>query len=137
MLIDLTPKFAQITVTSPVFKETAENGGETLIQLSDPLDPLRQLSFYIPDLTFEESASVVDISVVNDSDPDLMVIRFDKKEANLLDTFDVVFCYSYGDDWANLSELCDETVLHPVTNALGTCFTEFFIQLEAASVNVL
>lgn len=65
-----------------------------------------------------------------------MIVEFLKTEKNLLDTFDVVFCYSYG-DWANLASLCDETVLHPVTNALGLCFVEFDILLEPITVNSL
>ena len=36
-----------------------------------------------------------------------------------------------------MESLCDETVLHPVTNALGLCFTELTIQLEPVSVNKL
>ena len=65
-----------------------------------------------------------------------MTVQFDKKETNLLDTFDVVICYSYG-DWGNLAHLCDKTVLHPVINALGLCFTEFSIQLDSIIVNTL
>ena len=65
-----------------------------------------------------------------------MTVQFDKKETNLLDTFDVVICYSYG-DWARLTNLCDETILHPVTDALGLCFIEFSIQLEPIIVSSL
>ena len=65
-----------------------------------------------------------------------MIVQFDKKETNLLDTFDVVICYSYG-DWDNMASLCDETVLHPVINARGLCFDEFNVQLEQVNVNLL
>ena len=65
-----------------------------------------------------------------------MIVQFDKKESGLLDTFDVVICYSYG-DWGNLESLCDETVTHPVINARGLCFDEFNVQLELVSVDIL
>lgn len=52
----------------------------------------------------------------------------------MLDTFDVAICYSYG-TWENLSNLCDETVVHPVTNAIGTCFDDFSTELEAIGNN--
>ena len=43
--IDLASIFAQITLTPPLFKETAENGGESAIELLDPQEPLREITF--------------------------------------------------------------------------------------------
>ena len=40
-----------------------------------------------------------------------------------------MICYSYG-EYANLQDLCDETVTHTVSNALGQCFTEFTISTD-------
>ena len=57
--IDLASMFAQITLTPPLFKETTAIGGETGFELLDPQDPLREITFFIPGLTSEESAKTV------------------------------------------------------------------------------
>ena len=65
--IDLSPTFVQITLTPPLFKETVANGGETTIQLLDPADPLREITFQIPGLTPDEYAQAVDFTVIDNT----------------------------------------------------------------------
>ena len=43
--IDISLGSVQIVLTPPRFKERAENGGMTAIELLDPQDPLRELTF--------------------------------------------------------------------------------------------
>ena len=72
--IDLSPTFAWVTLTPPLFKETVENGGVTAIELLDPQDPLREVTFQIPGLTSEESAQVLDFAVIDNTVADQVIV---------------------------------------------------------------
>ena len=76
--IDLSPTFAQITLTPPLFKETTENGGVTSISLLDPQEPLRKVIFQIPGLTLEESTQIVDFIVIDNTVAGQVIVQFDK-----------------------------------------------------------
>lgn len=65
--IDLSSISTQITLTPPLFKETVENGGVTAIELLDPQDPLRKVTFQISGLTSEESLQAVDYAVIENT----------------------------------------------------------------------
>ena len=61
----------------------------------------------------------------------------------MLETFQLIVCYSYG-DYNNLANLCDESEVHTVVEALGSCFTpEVFFdqdkvdQLTAKTVEII
>ena len=53
-----------------------------------------------------------------------------------MDEFEYISCHSYG-EFGNLIDLCDETVVHTMTGALGRCFTDFSIELDSAEVEQL
>ena len=45
-----------------------------------------------------------------------------------LETFEVIVCWSYG-TYSNLESLCNDSTRHSVVNALGSCLTEFEVEV--------
>ena len=60
-------------------------------------------------------------------------MQLEKVSTSALDTFKIKVCYNYG-SYANLQDLCDESVQHSVINAIGECFGDFEVALDLARV---
>ena len=65
-----------------------------------------------------------------------MKVNFKKVATNTLKTFQIISCFSYG-DYENLQHLCDEETPINIINALGTCITEFEVNLDLFKVKEL
>ena len=61
-------------------------------------------------------------------------ISFDKVPQCQFETLELIACYTYGEGYENLTDLCDEQVIHEVQGTLGSCFEEFGISLQQNQV---
>ena len=64
-------------------------------------------------------------------------VSFDRVNTCLLDTLELFVCYTYGTEYSNLADLCDESVLHQVEGVLGLCFTDLSVFLLQSEVQQL
>ena len=62
-------------------------------------------------------------------------VSFDRVSTCLLDTIELIACYTYGSTYSNLADLCDESVLHQVKGVLGVCSTDLSVMLLQSEVS--
>lgn len=95
------------------------------ILLSHISAPESQISFKILDQKVEESNAYFEhtINAAATNRGVSMEVSFTKKMTSVLNELDFIVCYSF-DAYSNLADLCDETIIHKMTNSKGLCFNE-------------
>ena len=82
----------------------------------------------------EDISNFIDIQVVT-VDMSYTEVSFDRVNTCLLDTLELLICYTYGTEYSNLADLCDESILHQVEGALGVCFTDLSVFLLQSEIS--
>ena len=97
---------------------------------------LRDLALYnesdedIPQDILQQTVldNLLNITAVSNDLYEKVEVLFEKQDAAIIDSYQVVVCYNYG-EYANIQDLCDEDEPHTIINALGECFTLFEVNV--------
>lgn len=130
-VVDLSLGEQTRTYTPPLFKL----GTETGLELTDVSDPARMVYFKVQG--FEDALMTpefVSVEIVDNSDYTQVTVKFTKVATCTLDTFVLLLCYSYG-SVTTLQGLCNTSRPIPVSNALGSCFTDVLVSVDPASAS--
>ena len=112
----------------PIFKDDIDLS----IELQNPTQvPARSIFFKVFGDESKSISSFINIEMNDNSLTSYVDLKFSKSLANIVESFDLIVCYNYG-TYANLQDLCDNSVKHPITNALGTCYSEFRFTIDTS-----
>ena len=96
------------------------------------MNPERSIYFKVVGHESQDVAEFLSVTSISDTSSTARVL-LEAVSTNAYDAFSIKVCYNYG-SYANLQDLCDESVQHSVINAIGECFGDFEVALDLARV---
>ena len=81
-------------------------------------------------------SNFVNVVVTDNAQVDYIEVRFERNEANSYDQLNVIACFSY-EKYEQITDLCDDQVLHSLINIQGYCFLDFEVTIDEAKAATL